>query len=623
MRWGALIIPVERNHLWLFFAIALLLIALLVRQEARRSNRRLLAARISAVVVAILSLVLMAIQPRWLTPAKPIAALLITPGADAQAVRALINSINFSLVFSLNGLEKWRSTFPETQIVPDVAYLKRHHPEVRFMHVVGFGLSDFDWAELDSLSIKPHASQLSLGIKWLDWQRELIAGERLHISGIVAGLSGEENTLYLADPAGIVDSVKIAATGDAPFEFTTAPRESGRFLYEILLRSKEHDILFDEKLDVNVGEPEPLRILLLENSVSFETRYLKNWIGKQRGEMAIRSTISRDRFRFEFQNHPQVDLAALSADLFDRFDLVIIDGHTLSRLSTGERKSLCTAVEQKGLGVLIIPDEVAFSPRTQRFSDHGFFLNFRFEEFPELEYRMIRPSWFGLHDSTISKIPAEPFVIQQDWGLKPLINDEMERIVAAACRRGQGQVGLSLIRDSYRWILAGNAQHHATYWSYILSELARKNFHAERWTIASKQPSIVDQPVQFALEATSSQPLGLLATEEGVQDSIFLRQDILQAQKWFGTFWPKKAGWHRVATAAGKVFWFYVYEKDEWQTVQQAQKVEATKRFAMLNSSKKNQVDHLAARKSVAIPLLYFFLTFLTCAAGLWIERKL
>jgi len=623
MRWGALVIPVGRNHFWLFLAIALLLIFVLVRQEIRRANRRFLAARISGVVVAVLSLMMMAIQPRWLVRAKPTEALLITPGADSQTLRALADSINPSAVFSFDGLEKWKSIFPEAQFIPDVAYLKRHHPEVRFMHVIGSGLNDYDWAELESLSIKPHASPLSFGIKWLDWPRELVAGERLHVSGIVAGLSGEENTLYLADPGGVIDSVKISAEGDAPFEFSTTPHESGRFLYEILMRSYDNDILFREKLEVNVVEPQPLRILVLENSVSFETRYLKNWIGKHRGKLAIRSAISRDRFRFEFQNHPQVDLIALTADLFARFDLVVIDGRTLSRLSVGERKVLRNAVEQNGLGVLIMPDEVALSPRKQKFSDREFFLNFRFEEFPELEYRMIRPSWFSLHDSSITKIPAEPFAIQLDWGLKPLVNDEMERIVAAAYRRGQGQVGLSLIRDSYRWILEGNAQHYAAYWSHILSELARKNSHAERWMIASKQPSIVDQPVQIVLETISTQPVGLLTTEEGVQDSIFLRQDIVHSQRWFGVFWPKVPGWHRVATAEGNSFWFYVYEKTDWQVMQQAQKAETTRLFAMQNHLRRNQDDPITVRTPEAIPSFFFFLSFLICAAGLWIERKL
>jgi len=623
MRWGALVIPIDRNHLWLFLAIALLLIFVLVRQEIRRANRRLLAARISAVVIAVLSLVLMAIQPRWLVRAKPTEALLITPGADSQTVQALADSINVTSVFLLDGLEKWRSIFPQAQTIPDAAYLKRHHPDVRFMHVVGFGLSDFDWAELDSLSIQPHSSPLPLGIKWLDWPRELVVGERLHVSGILSGLSDEEHTLYLADPGDVVDSVKVSAKGDAPFEFTATPRESGRFLYEILMQSKDNDILLREKLEVNIVEPRPLKILLLENSVNFETRYLKNWLGKNQNKVAIRSTISRDRYRFEFQNHPQVDLSALSVDLFARFDLVIIDGRTLSRLNVGERKTLRNAVEQKGLDVLVMPDEIALSPRKQKFSDREFFLNFRFEEFPELEYRMIRPFWLGLHDSSITKIPAEPGAIQSAWGMKPLVNDEMERIVAAAYRRGQGQVGLSLIRDSYRWILEGNARHHAAYWSHILSELARKNFQADRWANASKQPAIVDQPVRFILETISTQPIGLLTTEEGAQDSIFLRQDIVPSQRWFGTFWPKEAGWHSIATANGNSFWFYVYEKTDWQIIQQAQKVEATKRFARQNHRKRDQDDHLAARKSVAIPLFYFFLLFLLSSAFLWIERKL
>jgi hypothetical protein len=623
MRWGALDIPVELHHLGLFSAIALLPIFVFVRQEVRRANRRFLPARISAVAVAVLSLMLVALQPRWLVRSKPTEALLITPGADSQTVRAPADSINASLVFSLDGLEKWRSIFPQAQTIPDVAYLKRHHPEVRFVHVLGFGLNDYDWAELDSVSIKLHASPLPLGIKWMDWKRELVAGERLRVSGIVTGLDGQEHMLYLTDPGGVVDSVKVSAKGDARFEFTATPHESGRFLYEIIMRSNDNDILFREKISVNVVEPQPLRILLLENSVSFETRHLKNWLGKNRNRLAIRSTISRDRYRFEFQNHPQVDLKVMSSDLLDRFDLAIIDSRTLSLLSTSERKTLRAAVERKGLGVLIRPDEVVLSPNQQRFSDHGFFLNFRFEEFPELEYRMIRPFWFGLHDSSITKIPAEPFAIQPDWGMKPLVNDEMERTIAAAYRRGQGQVAISLIRDSYRWILEGNAQHHAAYWSHIFSELARKNSYEDRWAITSKRPSIIDQPVQFVLATISLQPIGLLTTEEGAQDSIFLRQDIVHSQRWFGTFWPKETGWHSIATVNGNSFWFYVYEKNYWQIVQQAQKVEATKRFVMQNPREGRRDDHPAARTPEAIPLFSFFLAFLLASTFLWIERKL
>ncbi len=159
--------------------------------------------------------------------------------------------------------------------------------------------------------------------------------------------------------------------------------------------------------------------------------------------------------------------------------------------------------------------------------------------------------------------------------------------------------------------------------SNALSEVARKNSYGERWTIASKQPSIVDQPVQIVLETISTQPVGLLATEEGIQDSVFLRQDNVHSQRWFGTFWPRAAGWHKIASAEGNSFWFYVYANKDWQVMQQAQKAEATKRFAMQNHPKRNQDDHLAARTSVAIPLFYFFLSFLICAVGLWIERKL
>jgi hypothetical protein len=98
------------------------------------------------------------------------------------------------------------------------------------------------------------------------------------------------------------------------------------------------------------------------------------------------------------------------------------------------------------------------------FSQRDFFLGFEFEDFAELDRRLIKPRWPNIRSRDLAAIPAAPFAIRRNWGLLPLIEDEMERVVAGAYHRGEGLIGLSLLRDSYRWILEGNAKYHAAYY---------------------------------------------------------------------------------------------------------------------------------------------------------------
>ncbi|MGH7456644.1 MAG: hypothetical protein ACRENG_35170, partial [bacterium] len=365
-----------------------------------------------------------------------------------------------------------------------------------------------------------------------------------------------------------------------------------------------------------------LKILVLENQVSFETKFLKNFLSKHRGVLAIRSKISRERYRFEYFNHPKSDLTKITAKLLRGFEAAIIDGRTLHDLSEAERQTLRATVEQKGLGVLIIPDDSILEDNQRAFSNREFFLDFHFERFTELDERLVKPNWPGLAAGATTAIPAEPFVIKTTLGMKPLIKDEIERTLAATYQRGRGQVGLSLVRDTYRWILEGNAPYHAAYWSYLLSALAQNAGQRDRWSLSSMKPALVDQPVQLALITTAARPVGIVVTETNPSDSLFLQQDSIEPQRWFGTFWPRQPGWHHVSRGDGEPHWFYVYEKENWQTWQAAQRVAATQRWVWQNANLKSRVERRVHDNIEALPSIWFFLFFLFSCAYLWVERK-
>ncbi len=619
MKWGALIIPADPIIFWGGLAVAIFFAIGVTYLTIRRANRKRLLARLLANYAAIASLLAMALQPQWQSRSHPLSAFLITPGVDSRDVKSLADSLGeASRIFALEKNEKWKAAFPNLQIIPDAAYLKRHFPEINFLGMAGHGLNEYDWKELDSIQIKPHFSPLPLGIKQAHWTRELIRGQALQIQGTLAGLNQEEYQLVISDPGGVVDSVKITGPSEARFDLSAAPHETGKYLYRLRLKNSGGVTVCEEQIDVVVTKPQPLKILALESSVNFETKYLKNWAAQNQNAVALRSTISRERYRFEYLNHPPIDLQRISPSLLRNFDAALIDGKILRALSQGERQALRAAVEREGLGLLLIPDEMILPPSAENFSQRDFFLGFDFEAFTEIDQRLIKALWPAIRSRGPTAIPVEPFAIRRQWGLLPLIEDEMERVVAGAYHRGEGLIGLSLINDSYRWILEGNAKYHAAYWSYLLTTLSRRRQDQDRWSIPNTKPLIVDQPLDLTVETSAALPVGLVKTETGEPDSIYLQQDVTEPRRWSGRFWPREAGWHQVALASGEPRWFYVYEKANWLTWQASQKIVATRRHAArcVDLPMKGREANTRAREADFIVLvfrhfsdeLYFFM---------------
>lgn len=623
MTFGALHVPGDpRQILGLILVAAMTLAGLLILVH-RQPQRRHLAARMIVTIIAVIALLLMALQPRWSARARSQNALLLTPGAPldhANALQATLNTQTFLLATA--DTAAWASSFDDFKVIPDAAYLKRHHAGIDTLHVVGHGLADYDWEALAGINIIHHAGPLAAGIKYMHWQRNLVAGQRLHIRGVLVPAQHEDGWLYLSDPGGVIDSLEIDSSQESPFQFSVVPHDTGRFFYEMYFNSPAAEEKWREKFEVVVAQPPTLQILVLEAAPNFETKYLMRWLAKQNNAIAGRTTISRERFRFAFLNHPKLDWTRLEASLLKRYDLLVIDGRSLRDLSATERASLREAIAQNGLGVLLMPDEVLLNREQQNFSGHEFFLNFKLAAFADLEERLVKPKWPGGSDHAATALPAEPFEIAYNWNLKPLIKDGHDRILAAAHRRGKGWIGLQLVRDSYRWILTGAAAQYAAYWSYLLAEISRSPSGA-KWDLPKTKPIIVDQPLQLRLATDASHPIGTIATENGITDTLYLRQDAGEPTHWWGTYWPRESGWHRIAASTGGTQWFYVYEKHARQTWQQAEKIAAKERYARRQENREKQSEKFAQRQTTAIPLLIFFLIFLGSCAYLWLERKL
>lgn len=619
MNWGPLSFPGEAKTN-LLIAGTMALAAVLLILAFRREDKRRLISRLIITMLAAISLLMLALQPRWRSKHFTSPALLITAGATPNQLKELLKSYSFVDAFSLDGVRPWQSILPNVKAIPDIAYLKRHYPETRALHVIGHGLDDYDWPELDSVQILPHLTPLPNGIKHILGSRQVGLGQPLQLQGAMSIEDEKTFWLYLLDFTGAVDSVKLEKKNEWQFQLRSIPREVGRYLYTLQLKTPTGQQISQEAVDVSVTPPRRFAVLVLESAPRFETKYLKNWLGTQQNAVAVRLAISKERYRSEFINLLSFDLSKIDAGLLKHFDLVVIDGRSLQEMTASERQALRSQIEKEGLGVLLVPDQIVWGNDRPSFSGQPFFVPFQWGKFTDLEERLVKPNWDG-SPFQITEIPAAPFEIKSTWGVRPLVKDGMERLLAAAVQRGAGRVGVSLIENTYRWILEGNSNYHAAYWSHLLSNLSRPETH-ERWTLYSSGPVIIHRPLHLHLATSAQAPFGEVISAAR-KDTIYLQQEMDSPELWDGLYWPRESGWHQVATPNGEPYWFYVHEKTSWQTWQKAQRRAATERYAALASSTVKRNQDRYQYQSRPIPLLWFYLGFLLSITFLWLERKL
>ena len=333
MNVGRLLLAEGSSFDWIVAGLAIGGMAVLVILALRRPNRQRLALRITLSGMAVASLVLMGWQPRWQTPPQPVEAILLTPGARPSRVARLADSLNAVRLYTLSEGSPAPVAGFDVESVPDAGFLARHHPEVVALHVVGEGLPGYALEALRGVQVHAHPAPLRPGISFVDVPRTLIVGQAMRVPGQVVIDEGQSRpvsyTLFLDGPGGPVDSLDVATPGTTPFSLEAIPRQAGRFLYRLALVEASGDTLATESFGVSVEAPVPLRVLVLQGAPRFETRHLKNWLAAEGGRLAIRSTISRDRYRTEFLNRSERDLSQITPAILRAFDVVILDGRVL------------------------------------------------------------------------------------------------------------------------------------------------------------------------------------------------------------------------------------------------------------------------------------------------------
>ena len=100
-------------------------------------------------------------------------------------------------------------------------------------------------------------------------------------------------------------------------------------------------------------------------------------------------------------------------------------------------------------------------------------------------------------------------------------------------------------------------------------------------------------------------------------DKVFLQQDPLLPFLFSGTYWPNEAGWLPQVDIKGKINWLYIYQKNDWKTLNSVDKLIATNLYA--SSHQPVTGKKLVTKKDVpvSVPKIYFFIIFILSAGFL------
>jgi hypothetical protein len=576
--------------LYLTLAIAMATGVLLVLQ-ARAANHRFMALRITAALVITVALGGLLLRPSY--PATHSGkVLLITPGYASVQVDSILRLYPGTKVIHTPDAKPYKNSTALTTYHA----LRESAGDLQF--ILGNGLPSHALELIKTKNYRHIPSTLSPGITHIRVAEPVFSGRENIIEGTLKGTSAK-TTLYLAGPGGKEDSVVLRAKPHQPFSLSFTPKQPGNFVYTITQRdSLGHEEV--QELPVNVMEKQKLDILFLLSFPTFEVQYLKNFLASDQHRLTLRYQLSKNTYRHEYANMASRPIGRVTEESLRPYHLLFLDTDILKTLSKAEKSALQEAI-QSGRGLIILFNEAPSQIR---------------------QLTSLVPMTMRRHaaDTAILRLsseqitlPAWPMAIAQEAHVLPVLKNR-ERTLSAYAHRGFGKVGLHILQETYRLMLAGDSSSYNTLWSSLIEKTARsaeKKYHLE---ITTPFPFYQDEPIDVRIIAFDEDP-----SLEMDSVRIPLIEDVAVDGVWYGRCWAGQPGWHILTIPQDSTrLPYYVSPGGAWKTIRSANLREQTQA-----AQRRENIKGTLTEKPEKISPFIFFVAILISAGFLWLAPKL
>ncbi len=550
--------------------IGVLGFVLLCLKEILREDRSHLSLRIIASFIAVSSLCLLVLKP-YIQNQKPLdTSVILTEGhTHEDSLTAIYPNAHFI---------DWSDSISEKQLTNKVI-------------IDGYGLPVYDLWKLDAKEVTLCRTPLPKGILKVKYEQEVRLGTKSRIYFQVNGLTGHK--LVLRSFGQRSDSVMVNQGGMREVSLNYEPKTTGKFVFELLHYDQSNELINTEPLPVVVHSSRKLRILFLSGFPTFETKFLKNFMIESEHALSIRNQISTDRFKFENYNIGTREYRTITGQLLSTFDLVVLDVNQMLQLKRNELKTLESAIEQKGVGLLILVNEGDLAKKIPKWATFAY--ETTKEKKANLDSVIVNTAGYNL----IENLNAEAIFTGQPLAVKR--------------RYGLGLISASVITNSYQLVLEGKESDYQLIWKKLLESTARPLISNN---VRLNQLSYVDEPTTFYL--SSLEPTAIVRINNEVTP---LKQDLLIPEHWQSIYWPKKAGWETL-TIEGNTNTeqaIYVFKSGERKMEKLTNRLEKNIQFIQ----KEPTIEIKGIFVKTNLSYWWFYLIFLFSMAYLWIEPKL
>ncbi len=620
---------IDFTHPVLDFAAVILLVSLLLTLRAvaqrlfhRRPLRALLIMLLN--VVAFSTVLILLLEPQHRYPGEE-SVVLITEGAATDLDTSAITSKLYLAPGAATSAEL-RQNFRNDTWLLDIAQLNLREPALASIKVLGYGLTRNQWENFANdipIDFKPPPVD---GFTDMQWQRSLVAGELLRISGRYQRTNPEAIIqIRLLDPAeNIVGETRISS-GQG---FSLATRLKARGQLEYRLQGWTADQMQSEQLvPLEVVAGPLLNIMIEQSAPSFETRQLQNHLAAYGHRILINTDISKGKSIIQTTHLPDGAKTTLSPQTLAQQDVLIMDGRALTRLSGTQQQWLMDAIEN-GLGLLLLADSALLDNFSKL--NTNLLRGFDLSQNPDAETRVIPRLMTGLEPDWQASLTAQPIKLSATNAVV-LIDDSHDRTLVVNRATGLGNITLSLLSHSNIWLTSGNRTDWSEFWAALIATVARQPGGSLLLPPASTDFYRVNQRIPVcALSAEKDLSVSVDPLDpEGLQTvfELVLAADSLRSNRQCAYFWPQSSGWHQIqlrsrssATVVDQTA-VYIYQSDQWMAQQRDERVKASRQRSE-NSQSPRPTTH-QKWKSEPINVFWLWLILILTATVLWLERKL
>lgn len=572
--------------LWAIITVAFVLLVFMAWMEWQRKIKYRYA-RISAVILIVLSILGMLLQPIIENEIESNGVILLTPQYKTSSVDSLLKANPKLTLLQTSDAAPY----------PDAAVLDNYNDlsqSIDLHFVMGDGLPQYVLSEIEK-PFQFYKGELPDGIITWSSPSNFKPNRVQEIQGTFR--SNGISKIKLIGPGGVEDSVSFTQQGNHDFTLSLTPKQSGLFLYSVVTEDEGKSMT--QKFPVEVKDEKKLNIFMAQHYPTAETRYLKNFLIENGHAVALRSKISRDKFHYEYANRQSLRIDRLSPEILNEFDLFFIDQESLETLSNNEKAVLEESVKQ-GLGLL------TFYNSKEKMKSSAFL---------SLSIRQISG------DTVRLKLGSSAFTFLT-WPVTVIdvvepITQVNERVLSGYVNKGAGRIAFQLLQETYRLVLEGKKMEYASLWSPLVERAARMQNPKFKIEMDQPFPIYPDEPLNINVIAANNAPLLM---SDGVL--IPLREDVVIDDYWHGRSWADEAGWHQfIIQQDSSKQNYYVSHPAEWQSLRIAKQHIANQALSQNDSTSNGDLSIVKERHPVS--LIIFFIVFLLAAGFLWLVPKL